>query len=596
MASTPTQENPERRLAALRAQMQRHGVEALLVPRSDRFLGEYVPPNAERLAWLTGFTGSAGLAVILMDRAVLFTDGRYLTQASQEVDAGLFTISHIIATPPQAWLADAAPAARLGYDPWLHTEAFIARFADTAWPVALDENLIDAIWQDRPPPPNAMLEIHPAGFAGHAAADKRDALAGELRAASQAACILADPHSVAWLLNIRGADLPHTPIILAQAIAHADGKVDLFVDAARVDAAAREHLGADVTLQPPGQLAAALTVLAGKAVRLDPDSTPAWFGVQLKLAEAKPVLATDPCRLPRAKKNQTERGGARAAHLRDGLAMARFLNWFAAHAPSGRLTEMAAAAALLTFRQGGEHFRAESFPAISASGPDGAVIHFRPSASRDRPINPNEIYLIDSGAQYRDGTTDITRTLWSGPDAPPADVAGLYTRVLRGHLALSAARFPVGVCGPHLDALARGPLWEVGLDYDHGTGHGVGSFLSVHEAPPGISRASPMVPLAEGMIVSNEPGYYAAGEFGIRIENLLMVQSTEPAPAQAKPFLAFETLTLAPYDRSLIRTDMLQAAEIAAIDAYHQRVVAALAPHLPPDVQTWLTRVCQPLG
>jgi Xaa-Pro aminopeptidase len=591
--AAPPGETPAR-LAALRALMRQQGVDALLVPRSDRFLGEYVPPDAERLAWLTGFSGSAGLAVILEDRAALFTDGRYLTQASQQVDTSLFSLAHMVATPPQAWLADAAPGARLGYDPWLHTEAFIARFADTAQPVPLDRNLIDAIWPDRPPPPDALLEIHPAGFAGQAATDKRDALAGELRAASQAACILADPHSVAWLLNIRGADLPHTPIILAQAIAHADGRVDLFVEEPRVDAAARDHLGAGVALQPPGQLAAALASLAGKVVRLDPDSTPAWFGEQLKQAQAKPVFAADPCRMPRARKNRTEQAGARAAHLRDGLAMARFLSWFAAEAPRGRLTEMRAAAALLSFREGGEHFRGESFPAISAAGPDGAVIHFRPSASRDRPIRPNEVYLIDSGAQYRDGTTDITRTLWSGPDAPPAEVAGLYTRVLRGHLALSAARFPAGVCGPHLDALARGPLWEVGLDYDHGTGHGVGSFLSVHEAPPGISRTSPMIPLAEGMIVSNEPGYYAAGEFGIRIENLLMVQPTHPAPV--KPFLAFETLTLAPYDRSLIRTDMLQAAEIAAIDAYHQHVLATLAPHLPPDTRAWLTGSCQPLG
>jgi Xaa-Pro aminopeptidase len=583
------------RLAALRAALAARGVDAFLVPRGDAFLGEYVPPSAERLAWLTGFTGSAGLALVLPDRAILFTDGRYTTQAAAECDPALFEIRHITDHPPHRALAEAAAGVRLGHDPWLHTEAALARFAGATL-VPLDPNPIDAIWQGRPAPPATPAEPHPIAFAGQDAADKREAAAAMLREAGQGACVLADPHSVAWLLNIRGRDLGHTPLALAVALLHADGSVALFLDPARADAGLRAHLGNKVELVPPEALPARLAALDGRAVRLDPDLTPAWFAARLREAGAEVVPAEDPCRLPRARKNATEQVGARAAHLRDGVALARFLAWFAREAPAGGLTEMDAAAELLRLRAEAPLFVAESFPAISGAGPNGAIIHYRATHATNRGVAAEEAYLIDSGAQYRDGTTDVTRTLWTGPGPAPDALRDRYTRVLRGHLALSALHFPEGVAGPFLDSLARAPLWQAGLDYDHGTGHGIGSFLSVHEGPAGISRAAKPVPLAAGMILSNEPGYYLPGAYGIRIENVLLVAPAPAQPDQRRPFLRFETLTLAPYERALIDVAQLAAAKIAAIDAYHAQVLAALGPLLPATDRAWLDAACAPLG
>ena len=584
------------RLAALRAAIARLGLDGLLVPRGDAFLGEYVPPSNERLAWLTGFTGSAGMALVLADQALLFVDGRYTTQAEREADPALWTLRHLIEQPPAEALKARPAGLRIGYDPWLHTEPAIARLAAAgAEMVALDANPLDAVWTDRPAPPAGPAMPHPVGFAGVEAAAKRDAAAAELRGAKEAAVVLADPHSVAWLLNIRGTDLAHTPLTLAQALLRADGAVELFLDPARADADLRAHLGQAVTLRPPAELGAALDKLAGQRVRLDADLTPAWIARRLRAAGAEIVAGEDPCRLPRACKNPTEQDGARAAHRRDAVALARFLAWFAGVPRDAQLTEMSAAARLLALRAEGTHFVAESFPAIAGAGEHGAIVHYRATPATDRGIRAAEVFLLDSGAQYRDGTTDVTRTLWTGPGEAPREIRERATRVLQGHLALAATRFPEGVAGPHLDAIARRALWQSGLDYDHGTGHGIGSFLSVHEGPAGISRAAKPVPLRAGMILSDEPGFYEPGGYGIRIENLLLVRPAPPLPGARKAFLEFEVLTLAPYDRALIEVALLSPAERAQVDAYHARVLAEIGPLLDAPTRDWLARACAPL-
>ncbi|WP_043362245.1 aminopeptidase P family protein [Belnapia sp. F-4-1] len=589
--------NSAERLAALRAELARAGVDGFLIPRADEYLGEYVPPSGERLAWLTGFTGSAGLAVVLMDRAALFTDGRYTTQAAQQTDTTLWEQRHITEQPAADWLAEHAAGRRIGYDPWLHAEGALARLERPGVAlVPLVANPLDAVWADRPAPPMAEARPHPLRYAGVAAAEKRANAAESLRAAGEDAAVLADPHSLAWLLNIRGGDLDHTPLALGFALLRADASAELYMDPAKVPAETRSHLGNDVVVRPRSELPAALSGLAGKTVRLDPDATPAWFAARLREAGATIAPGHDPCRLPRACKNTVEREGARSAHRRDAVALARFLAWFAAAAPTGRETEMSAAERLLAFRREVPLFQAESFPAISGAGENGAVIHYRVTPETNRPIRPGECYLTDSGAQFLDGTTDVTRTLWTGPGPAPEALRARYTRVLQGHVALATLRFPKGVAGPHIDAIARRALWQAGLDFDHGTGHGVGSFLSVHEGPASISRAAKPVPLAAGMILSDEPGYYLPGQYGIRIENLLLVRDAEPQPDQVKPFLEFEPLTLAPYARALIDAGLLSAAERGWIDAYHARVLALVAPGCDTATSAWLEEACRPLS
>lgn len=583
------------RLAALRSVLAAAGVDGFLVPRSDEYLGEYVPPSGERLAWLTGFTGSAGMAVVLADKAAVFTDGRYTTQVQAETDGRLFERRHITEDPPEAWLRANAAGRRIGYDPWLHSEAGLKRFAGVQL-VALSPNPIDAIWRDRPAPPAAVVVPHPLEYAGATAEAKREAAAAELRQAGEDAAVLADAHSVAWLLNLRGADLAYTPLALATALLRADGSVRMFLNAPeRVSAETRAFLGNRVAVEPRSHIPAALQELSGKTVRIDPDLTPAWFAGALREAGATVAAGEDPCRLPRAVKNATEQQGARNAHARDAVAVARFLAWFAAEAHKGGQTEMSAAEQLLAFRREVPGFRGESFPAISGAGGNGAIVHYRVTEATNRPIAADECYLIDSGGQFPDGTTDITRTLWSGPGPAPAGLRARYTAVLRGHIALGTLRFPEGVAGPHLDAIARRPLWDHGLDYDHGTGHGVGSFLSVHEGPAGFSRAARVVPIRPGMIISNEPGYYLPGQYGIRIENLLLARAAEPQPDQVRPFLEFETLTLAPYDRALIEPALLTPAELRWIDAYQARVLEEVGPQLDPAAREWLEAECAPL-
>ncbi len=585
------------RLAALRSEMAGLGLDAFLVPRSDEHLGEYVPPCAERLAWLTGFTGSAGLAIVLRDQAAVFTDGRYTLQLAAQTDAAAFKLLHVTEKPPQEWLAAALPGGRVGYDPWLISEEGLRRYADARLrmePVA--GNPLDAAWTSRPPPPCAPAAPHPLEFAGVPSAAKRAEAGAVLRAAGQDAAVITDPASLCWLLNLRGGDVAYTPFALGFVLLRADGTASLFMDPAKLDAAARDWLGLDVALRPREAIVDALAGLRGLRVRVDAAGSAAWFAQTLRAAGATVVDGPDPCTLPKACKNLVEQAGARAAHRRDATALCLFLHWL-----DGRpaTTEVAAARRLVTFRQAAPEFRGESFPAISGAGEDGAIIHYRAMPDTDRPLRADETYLVDSGAQYPDGTTDVTRTVWTGPGTPPAEVRDRFTRVLQGHIAIASALFPAGVCGPHLDALARRALWQVGLDYDHGTGHGVGSYLSVHEGPCGVSRTAKLVPLQAGMILSDEPGFYLPGAYGIRLENLLLVQPAD-LPGAGKPFLQFETLTLAPFDRRLIEPGLLTAEERRWLDAYHARVLREVGPLLEETVldgaaREWLGVACAPL-
>jgi len=582
-------------LTALRSELARQGLDGFIVPRADEHLGEYVPASAERLAWLTGFTGSAGLAVVLTGKAAVFTDGRYVLQLAAQTDAAQWDRCHITDEPPPSWIAKHAPAgAKIGYDPLLIGEEGLGRYTEaglTMVPVA--QNPVDAIWTDRPAPPLGAAEPHALAHAGRSADDKRADIAKLLRDAKQDAAVLTDPASVAWLLNIRGEDVPFTPFALGFALIHADGAAELFMDPRKLPEPTRAWLGNSVSVAGREALAPALAKLTGKTVRVDPAGSPVWFAQQLKAAGATVAAGPDPCLLPKARKNATEQQGMRNAHARDAVAMCRFLHWV--HEHGTKATEMAAAEKLLAFRQEVPLFRGESFPAISGAGEHGAIIHYRVTPETDRRIEPNEVYLIDSGGQYTDGTTDITRTVWTGPDKAPADVKARVTAVMKGHIAIASAIFPSGVTGAHLDSFARRALWAMGLDYDHGTGHGVGSYLSVHEGPVSISRLARPVAIAEGMVLSDEPGFYWADQYGIRLENLLLVQAAE-LPNATKPFLRFETLTLAPFDTRLLDPTLMDPWEKDWLNAYHARVLREVGPALPPDTAAWLAQACREIG
>jgi Xaa-Pro aminopeptidase len=585
------------RITELRAVLRRRDLDGFIVPRSDEHLGEYVPKSAERLAFISGFTGSAGMAVVLADRAAVFTDGRYTLQLTTETDGTTWERLHITDTPPEIWTKTHAAGLRIGFDPWLMSADGLAKFAESEL-VAVSTNPIDEIWTDRPAPPMAPAVPHPEQFAGEAAADKRARLAALLRASGQDAAILSDPASLAWLFNLRGGDVEFTPIALGFALLYADATATIFMPGAKFPPETRAALGNAVALCERDEMPAALAALGGKTVRYDPAAMPVWFKTRLEEAGAKISAAADPVALPRATKNATEQQGARAAHHRDGAAMSRFLAWLSKAAPAGTETEISAAKTLFEFRAAGEFFQGESFPAISGAGEHGAIIHYRVSPQSNRSIKPDEVFLIDSGAQYSDGTTDITRTIWTGPRPAPTAIKEHFTRVLAGHIALAMAVFPEGVAGAHLDSLARGALWQAGLDYDHGTGHGVGSYLSVHEGPAGISRAARPVPLQAGMILSNEPGYYLPGAYGIRLENLELVQEAVFAGTDKK-FLRFEALTLAPFDRALVEPQLLPAAALAWLNQYHQRVWDELSGDFgneaDQDVLTWLKAATAPI-
>lgn len=589
-----------RRLAALRQEMAARGLDGFIIPRADEFQGEYVPASAQRLAWLTGFTGSAGAAVVLTRQAAIFIDGRYTLQVRQETPAELYAYRHLVEEPPAEWLAaNAAQGAKIGFDPWLHPENWVektrSRLAKAGVSlVATDGNPLDAVWTDRPAPPAGPLQIHPFAYAGRESADKRREIADRLARDGLDAVVLTQPDSIAWLLNIRGDDVPCTPVALCFAILDAQGRATLFIDPARADAATLVHLGPDVRLVPPEGFGPALDEAANGGVLADPAWTAHWIFERLRRAEARIERDGDPCALPKACKNDVELAGARAAHRRDGVAMARFLRWLDENAAAGDVTESAAAARLALFREAGALYVGPSFETISGAGPNGAVVHYRVSPATDRRLEPRTLYLVDSGGQYRDGTTDVTRTVAVGE--PDADMRRCVTLVLQGHIALARAVFPAGVTGSQLDALARGPLWSAGLDYDHGTGHGVGSFLSVHEGPQRISKAANATALKPGMILSNEPGYYRTGSFGVRLENLIAVRDFDAGPGAERPMLAFETLTLVPFDRRLIDVAMLNEAEIRWIDAYHARVFAEIGPELDDGDRRWLAAATAPLG
>ena len=589
----------ETRLAALRVELAKRGLDGFVVPLSDEHQGEYVARRSQRLAWLTGFTGSAGMAIVLAERAALFVDGRYTLQAAAQVDGSLYEHRHITEGPADAWLRKhLAAGAALGYDPRLHGTrerdrmAALCRAVGTRL-VPCEDNPIDALWTDQPPAPLGPIAPHPARFAGAEASDKRETVAARLAEKGAAAAVLSAPDSIAWLLNVRGADVANSPLPHSFAIAHGDGGVDWFVDARKLLPEVPAHLGNAVHVQAPGTMASVLDALAGagKAVLIDEAATPVWMVDRLTKGGAEVIRGADPCALPKACKNAVELDGIRAAHRRDGAALTRFLAWLAA-APPGSVAELDAVARLAAMRAGGEHYKGPSFDTISGAGPNGAIVHYRVTDESNRTLEPGTLYLVDSGGQYLDGTTDVTRTVAIGQPEP--EHRDRFTRVLRGHIALATARFPPGTTGAQLDTLARQFLWQAGLDYDHGTGHGVGHYLNVHEGPQRISRMGSAAALAPGMVVSNEPGYYRTGAYGIRIENLVTVTEADDANGG---FLGFETLTLAPIDRALIDPAMLTADERAWLDAYHARVAETLAPLLADDTATlaWLRAATAPV-
>lgn len=595
------------RLAALRAELKHRGLTGFLVPRADEHQGEYVTARAERLAWISGFTGSAGMAVIMLDKAAIFVDGRYTLQAEEQVESALFERCHLTERPPREWLAEnLVEGQRLGFDPWLHTPNQLAGLREAvertgAQLVACESNPLDAVWQLQPPPPIAPAVPHPEAFAGRSSADKRAEIAAAIKKARANAVFLSAPDSIAWLLNIRGADVPRTPFVLSFALLHEEGRVEWFVDRRKLVPALFDHLGDAVALEDPESLAPAIDALGagGRAVLADPSSAPCWVFDRLEAAGARVIRGADPCQRPKAIKNETELAGARAAHVRDGAAVSAFLRWIKQEAPrrarSGEpVTESEAADRLHELRRRNERFRDLSFDTISGSGPNGAVVHYRVTEASDRGLREGELYLVDSGAQYLDGTTDITRTLAIGE--PSEEMRANLTRVLKGHIAIATIRFPKGTTGSQLDSLARAPLWRAGLDYDHGTGHGVGSYLSVHEGPQRVSKAPNKVALEPGMIVSNEPGYYRSGAYGIRIENLVAVREAETLPGQDRDMLCFETLSLAPIDRDAIEPALLSDAEREWLDAYHARVRETLSPLLDKETAAWLAEVTRPLG
>ncbi len=595
--ATTTPEHAPPRLAALREVLAQYGLDGFLVPRADAHQGEYVAPRDERLAWLTGFSGSAGIAIVLPHTAGLFVDGRYRVQARAQVDTSLISPVPWPDTKPGDWLREQMPnGAVIGFDPWLHTPEQIDRLehdlAGSEITLRRCRNPVDAIWPDQPGPPAGPVLLHPEGLAGQASGDKRAAIAAVLRKQGCRAALITLPDSLCWLLNIRGGDIAHNPVVQAFGVLHDDARVTLFLEPERATPELRDHLGADVTLRPPAALEAALRTLQGP-VRLDPATAPLYLADTLAEAGVETRAGQDPCILPKARKSAAEIAGMEAAHLRDGAAMVEFLCWLDAEAPNGNLTEIDVVRRLEECRAATGRLHDISFDTICGAGPNGAIVHYRVTEATNRAVRPGDVLLVDSGAQYPDGTTDITRTIATGPVPPEARTAA--TRVLQGMIAMSRARWPKGLAGRDLDALARYPLWLAGQDYDHGTGHGIGAFLSVHEGPQRLSRLSE-VALEPGMIVSNEPGYYREAAFGIRIENLLVVVEAAPLPgADQRDMLAFDTLTHVPIDRRMIDIAALSAAERAWFDAYHARVHGALADRVGPAARAWLDAATAPL-
>jgi Xaa-Pro aminopeptidase len=567
------------RIEALRAELARRNLDAFVVPHADEFQNEYLPPHAERLAWLTGFTGSAGIAVVTADKAALFADGRYTLQAATQSPG--WEQHHLTDDPPERWIeAHLKPGMALGFDPWLHTPKQVEALEKTGVTLLpVETNPIDAVWSDQPAPPLAPIVLHPEEYAGESSVVKRTRIAGTLRQSGIDATVLADPSAIAWLLNVRGGDVPCTPLPLSFAVLNADATVEWFVDAAKT-----ANLGrlSDVRMHFFTDFGPFIATMGSKRVLADPAQCPHAVFRALEQAGATIERRRDPCLMPRAAKNEVELQGSRAAHRRDGAALARFLAWFDG-ADKSSLTEIGVAEKLEGFRAVSNMHRGPSFQTIAGAGPDGAIVHYHAQPESDRTLVQNSFLLLDSGAQYLDGTTDITRTLCVG--SPSDEMKAMYTLVLKGHIAIATARFPAGTTGQQLDVLARQFLWQARANYDHGTGHGVGSYLSVHEGPQRISPKAEAVELKPGMILSNEPGFYKAGEYGIRIENLVAVREDGPG------WLSFETLSLAPIDLSAVDARLLTPAEKAWLVDYHAKVQEALLPQLAHEDAEWLKRV-----
>jgi Xaa-Pro aminopeptidase len=586
------------RVAALRANLKKRGLDGFIVPRADRHQNEYVPASEERLAWLTGFTGSAGSAIVLADRAALFVDGRYTVQAAEQVDTSLFEIVHLVETPPDKWLeANLNSGATVGYDPWLHTTEATEKLAKAcaaagATLAPVKDNPIDELWTGRPAPPMGRVVAHDLRYAGESSSDKLKRIRAELAKLRADALLISDPQNVAWTFNIRGSVVAHTPLPLSFALVPKDERPALYIDGRKLGNDGHHTLEDIADVRAPDDLARDLSRLKGRTVRLDQASAADALTRLITDAGGKAARGADPITAMKAIKNKAEIAGSRAAHRRDGAAMVRFLAWSDREAPKGKLTEIDAVAALESFRRDTGALKDISFPTISGSGPNGAIVHYRVTRSSNRRIRKNELFLIDSGAQYEDGTTDITRTVVTGK--PSAEMRDRFTRVLKGHIAIATAIFPENTTGAQLDPLARIALWQAGLDFDHGTGHGVGSYLSVHEGPARISKLGTEA-LRRGMILSNEPGYYKTAAYGIRIENLVLVIA-EPAPKGAeKPLNAFETLTLAPIDRRLIDVKMLTPKERTWLNGYHKRVRDVIGPLVDTKTQKWLRQATRPL-
>jgi Xaa-Pro aminopeptidase len=592
------------RLKALREQLKADQLDGFVVPLTDEHMSEYVGSYAQRLAWLTGFEGSAGSAVVLPQEAAIFVDGRYTLQVRSQVDGKDWSYQSVPETSVADWLKDHAPqGARIGYDPWLHsrdwvrkaTEALAARGAEL---VAVEQNPIDKVWSDRPEASKAHLAVQPEKYTGRSSADKRQEIADWLTAQGADAAVLSALDSIAWAFNVRGQDVSRTPVALAFALVRSDGTADLFVNPEKISPEVRQHLGNGVRLHDRNAFEAALRELKGQTVAVDPERAVAAIFEALDKAGAKVIPVRDPTILPKAIKNAVEIAGQKSAQYRDGAAIARFLRWVETEAPKGNVDELKASDRLEALRREDPELRDLSFDSISGAGPNGAIVHYRSSEKTNRKLEMNSIYLIDSGGQYLDGTTDITRTVVVGE--PTDEMRDRFTRVLKGHIAVATAVFPKGTRGTQLDSFARRPLWEAGLDYAHGTGHGVGSFLSVHEGPQRISPAGSAQaggdePLRAGMILSNEPGYYKTGEYGIRIENLVLVVD-KPIEGAEKETLGFETLTFAPIERRLVDVSMLSDAELGWLNNYHADVLEKIGARLEGEDKTWLERQCAPLS
>jgi Xaa-Pro aminopeptidase len=580
-------------LPLIRQAMARQGLDAFLVPHEDEHQNEYLPAANDRLAWATGFTGSAGAAVVLADRAAVFVDGRYTLQVHSQVDGSLFEVRDLMEGGVPTFLETSLkPGQVVGYDPRLHSPEQLDRLRAAAERARarmkpVEANPLDEAWgAERPPQPQAPVVSHPLQYAGEDSASKRTRIGARLGEHGADAAVLTAPASIAWLFNIRGGDVIRSPLPLGQAILRADGAAELFLDPAKVSDDLPAWLGNHVALQRPEALPEALRALAGQRVLVDPGQSSAFYFDALAQAGAEVVRAADPTALPRACKNAVEVQGARDAHARDGAALTRFLHWLATEAQTSLPDEVEITSRLEAFREATGALKDLSFDTIAGAGPNGAIVHYRPTHATNRRTEPGTLLLVDSGAQYLDGTTDVTRTVAIGEPTP--EMRQRFTLVLKGHLALARVRFPPGTTGSALDVLARAPLWAQGLDFDHGTGHGVGSYLGVHEGPQRISKAPNTVALQPGMIVSNEPGYYKTGAYGIRIENLQVVTPLEEIDGGERPMLGFEALTLAPIDRTLIEVSLLTQEERAQLDAYHARVLAVVGPQLPAEAQAWL--------